>query len=95
MGVVGWATKRFNEVQLSQACCLVLFGGYVATAASTRLWHLMAALAPLCTAGVLLSTVNTAQLTKVRGAIWAMGAMTRCPVLCAGAATHCKAPRWL
>lgn len=62
--VVGPATQRMDDKRIVHQCVFVMLASLAALAACTTVPEMLACLVPLYVASSLLSTVNTAQLTK-------------------------------
>jgi MFS family permease len=62
--VVDWATRRFDDRRIVAVCVAGGLLSFLLLAFASEVWHLAALLAPLYVSSALLSTVNTAQLTK-------------------------------
>eukprot|EP01023_Acetabularia_acetabulum_P010486 TRINITY_DN14767_c1_g1_i4.p1 TRINITY_DN14767_c1_g1~~TRINITY_DN14767_c1_g1_i4.p1 ORF type:complete len:400 (+),score=27.26 TRINITY_DN14767_c1_g1_i4:171-1370(+) len=64
MSVVGWCDRNFGEPQIILVCSWGLFASYLAYGLVNNLPMLLLLLIPFCTFGMLLGSVNSAQLTK-------------------------------
>eukprot|EP00238_Polyblepharides_amylifera_P013547 CAMPEP_0196588044 /NCGR_PEP_ID=MMETSP1081-20130531/59395_1 /TAXON_ID=36882 /ORGANISM="Pyramimonas amylifera, Strain CCMP720" /LENGTH=357 /DNA_ID=CAMNT_0041910425 /DNA_START=331 /DNA_END=1404 /DNA_ORIENTATION=- len=62
--LIEWATSRYSDTRIIQSCTAVLLVGFVVLAGAQTTLHLCITMLPIVPAGCLLSTVNTAQLTK-------------------------------
>ena len=59
------ARKRLGEDRAVRAAALSMLVAFVSIMFSRSLWQLLVALLPACAGGVVLATLNTAQLTTV------------------------------
>ena len=66
--LIGPVARKVDEATAEYVCCWGMLFSFTALSGATRLWHLLALLIPLSAAGQLNNTLNTARLTKVRGA---------------------------
>ncbi|KAK9812840.1 hypothetical protein WJX72_004589 [[Myrmecia] bisecta] len=62
--VVGWVSQRFPDSRVVKASLAGLLLSFGLLAATMRVWQLLLVLLPLSATGILISTINTAQLTK-------------------------------
>ena len=62
--VIGAATRRMDDKRIVHLCSVIMFVSLAGLAGCTTVPQMLACLVPLYVASSLLSTVNTAQLTK-------------------------------